>query len=87
MKHEITPGQDLVMIGEVGTYALRVLLDQSMADIRKRFGTAYLTEEVAKLESLERSLQNAASASGQAASTAELSAETSIVNWLIGIRS
>lgn len=75
MKHDITPGQDLVMIGEVGTYALRVLLDQRMTDIRKRFGTAYLAEEVAKLESLERSLQNAASASGQASSTAALSAE------------
>ena len=61
------------MIGEVGTYALRVLLDQRMTDIRKRFGTAYLAEEVAKLESLERSHQNAASASEQAASTAELS--------------
>ena len=75
MKHDITPGQDLVMIGEVGTYALRVLLDQQMTDIRKRFGTAYLTEEVAKLESLERSLRNAVSASGQAASTAKLSAD------------
>lgn len=75
MKHDITPGQDLVMIGEVGTYALRVLLDQRMTDIRKRFGTAYLAEEVAKLESLERSLQNAASASWQASSTAALSAE------------
>ena len=75
MKHDITPGQDLVMIGEIGTYALRVLLDQRMTDIRKRFGTAYLTEEVAKLESLERSLQNAASASWQASSTAALSAE------------
>lgn len=75
MKHDITPGQDLVMIGEVGTYALRVLLDQRITDIRKRFGTAYLTEEVAKLESLERSLRNAASASWQASSTAALSAE------------
>ena len=75
MKHDITPGQDLVMIGEVGTYALRVLLDQRMTDIRKRFGTAYLAEEVAKLESLERSLRNAASASWQASSTAALSAE------------
>ena len=63
------------MIGEVGTYALRALLDQRMTDIRKRFGTAYLAEEVAKLESLERSLQNAASASWQASSTAALSAE------------
>lgn len=75
MKHDITHGQDLVMIGEVGTYALRVLLDQRMTDIRKRFGTAYLAEEVAKLESLERSLRNAASASWQASSTAALSAE------------
>ena len=75
MKHDITPGQDLVMIGEVGTYALRVLLDQRMTDIRKRFGTAYLAEEVAKLESLERSLRNAASVSWQASSTAALSAE------------
>lgn len=75
MKHDITPGQDLVMIGEVGTYALRVLLDQRMTDIRKRFGTAYLAEEVAKLESLERSLRNAASASWQDSSTAALSAE------------
>lgn len=75
MKHDITPGQDLVMIGEVGTYALRALLDQRMTDIRKRFGTAYLAEEVAKLESLERSLRNAASVSWQASSTAALSAE------------
>lgn len=75
MKHDITPGQDLVMIGEVGTYALRVLLDQRMTDIRKRFGTAYLAEEVAKLESLECSLRNAASVSWQASSTAALSAE------------
>ncbi|MDO5833325.1 MAG: hypothetical protein Q4Q21_01845 [Lachnospiraceae bacterium] len=75
MKHDITPGQDLVMIGEVGTYALRVLLDQRMTDIRKRFGTAYLAEEVAKLESLERTLRNAASVSWQASSTAALSAE------------
>lgn len=50
MKHDITPGQDLVMIGEVGTYALRVLLDQRMTDIRKRFGTAYLAEEVKGLD-------------------------------------
>ena len=50
MKHDITPGQDLVMIGEVGTYALRVLLDQRMTDIRKRFGTAYLAEEVEGLD-------------------------------------
>ena len=75
MKHDITPGQDLVMIGEVGTYALRVLLDQRMTDIRKRFGTAYLAEEVAKLESLECSLRNAASVFWQASSTAALSAE------------
>ncbi len=75
MKHDITPGQDLVMTGEVGTYALWALLDQRMTDIRKRFGTAYLTEEVAKLESLERSLRNAASVSWQASSTAALSAE------------
>lgn len=75
MKHDITPGQDLVMIGEVGMYALRVLLDQRMTDIRKRFGMAYLAEEVAKLESLERSLRNAASVSWQASSTAALSAE------------
>ena len=53
MKHDITPGQDLVMIGEAGTYALRVLLDQRMTDIRKRFGTAYLTEETAKLAGLD----------------------------------
>lgn len=50
MKHDITPGQDLVMIGEVGTYALRVLLDQRMTDIRKRFGTAYLSEELKGLD-------------------------------------
>ena len=56
MKHYITPGQDLVMIGEVGTYALDVLLDQRMSEMKQRFGRAYLAEELQKKESLHRQL-------------------------------
>ena len=50
MKRCITPGQDLVMIGDVGTYAVRVLLNECRDEIEKRFGRAYLREEIEKLD-------------------------------------
>ena len=50
MKRCITPGQDLVMIGDVGTYAVRVLLNERRDEIEKRFGRAYLREEIEKLD-------------------------------------
>lgn len=57
MKHSILPGQDLVMIGEIGTYGADALLRQCMPDIQKRFGRAYLAEELYKREELRQQLR------------------------------
>lgn len=49
MRQRIIPGQDLVMVGEVGTKAVRQLLELYPEKIRDRFSKAYLDEELKKL--------------------------------------
>ncbi|SFG33794.1 hypothetical protein [Oribacterium sp. WCC10] len=49
MERKIIPGQDLVMVGEVGTYAVNKLLELYPDRINKRFSKAYLDEELKKI--------------------------------------
>ncbi|ETP72010.1 hypothetical protein UYO_1972 [Lachnospiraceae bacterium JC7] len=56
MNYRITPGQDLVMIGEVGTYAVKKLLELYPDKIRERFSKTYLTEEIRKLSEQDEAL-------------------------------
>ncbi len=53
MEHKIIPGQDLVMVGEVGTYARDKLLKLYPDKINERFSCSYLNDELNKI-----SLQN-----------------------------
>ncbi|WP_036607753.1 hypothetical protein [Oribacterium sp. P6A1] len=57
MKHKIIPGQDLVMIGEVGTYAAGQLLKLYPEKFRERFSRSYLEEELRKLSEQEDAMQ------------------------------
>ena len=51
MERKIMPGQDLVMVGEVGTYARDRLLELRYDRIRERFSRVYLNEELNKIKS------------------------------------
>jgi|GEM_PF-1130046 len=53
MERRIAPGQDLVMVGEVGTYARDKLLGLYPDKINERFSLSYLNDELNKI-----SLQN-----------------------------
>lgn len=49
MEQNINPGQDLVIVGEIGTYGAEKLLELYPEEISKRFSTFYLSEEKRKL--------------------------------------
>lgn len=49
MERKIIPGQDLVMVGEIGTYARDRLLELYPDRIRERFSQVYLGEELNKI--------------------------------------
>ena len=57
MNHKIIPGQDLVMVGEIGTYAVKQLLKLYPAKIHERFSKTYITEEIRKLSEQEEAMQ------------------------------
>ena len=49
MDQKINPGQDLVIVGEIGTYGAEKLLELYQEEINKRFSMFYLFEEKRKL--------------------------------------
>ena len=53
MEHKIKPGQDLVVVGEVGTYGAEKFLELYPENIGKRFSTFYISEEKRKLSEQE----------------------------------
>ncbi|OON88295.1 hypothetical protein BXO88_00405 [Oribacterium sp. C9] len=57
MKYKITPGQDLVMVGEAGTYAVRRLLEGFSDKISGRFSNSYLAEEISKLSEQDEAIE------------------------------
>ncbi|MBE6004063.1 MAG: hypothetical protein E7232_08285 [Lachnospiraceae bacterium] len=57
MEQKIIPGQDLVMVGEVGTYAVGKLLELYPEKFRERFSKAYLDEELRKLSEQDETMQ------------------------------
>lgn len=57
MNQRIIPGQDLVMVGEVGTKAVRQLLELYPEKIRERFSKAYLEEEIKKITEQDQAVK------------------------------